>query len=125
MHALLTWHVHRAELPPSVRIDMASLVQIWPEEQFPFQRVGMLTLNQTTANFFNDNEQLAFSPAHIVPGAQMTLRGLCIAKLITATNSVDTTAVPDFNCCKILEGAVRRDWLQRRQTAAVAAAELR
>jgi catalase len=43
--------------------------QIWPEKQFPLQRVGTLKLTANTANFFNDNEQLAFSPAHVVPGA--------------------------------------------------------
>ncbi|BDA45347.1 Catalase isozyme C [Coccomyxa sp. Obi] len=40
----------------------------WPEDKFPMQRVGKLVLNQNAANFFNENEQLAFSPAHIVPG---------------------------------------------------------
>ncbi len=39
------------------------------------QRVGKLVLNQNAANFFNENEQLAFSPAHIVPG-QHTQIGL-------------------------------------------------
>ena len=43
-------------------------VQIWPQDQFPLRRVGKLTLNQNAANFFNENEQLAFSPSHILPG---------------------------------------------------------
>ena len=42
--------------------------QIWPQDQFPLRRVGKLTLNQNIANFFNEAEQLAFSPAHILPG---------------------------------------------------------
>ena len=33
------------------------------------RRVGRLVLNQNIGNFFNENEQLAFSPGHIVPGA--------------------------------------------------------
>ena len=32
------------------------------------KRVGTLTLNQNIDNFFNENEQLAFSVAHVVPG---------------------------------------------------------
>ncbi len=31
-------------------------------------RVGSMVLNQNPENFFNDNEQLAYSPGHIVPG---------------------------------------------------------
>lgn len=42
--------------------------QIWPESQFPMRRVGRLMLNQNIQNFFNEAEQLAFSPSHIVPG---------------------------------------------------------
>ena len=32
------------------------------------KRVGLLTLNKNIDNFFNENEQLAFSVAHVVPG---------------------------------------------------------
>ena len=32
------------------------------------KRVGLLTLNKNVDNFFNENEQLAFSVAHVVPG---------------------------------------------------------
>ena len=32
------------------------------------KRVGKLTLNQNIANYFNEAEQLAFSPSHILPG---------------------------------------------------------
>jgi len=42
--------------------------QTWPEAQFPLMRVGSMVLNQNPENFFNDNEQLAYSPGHIVPG---------------------------------------------------------
>ena len=43
-------------------------VQIWPEDIIPMRRVGRLILNQNIGNFFNENEQLAFSPGHIIPG---------------------------------------------------------
>jgi len=44
--------------------------QTWPEAQFPLARVGSMVLNQNPGNFFNDNEQLALSPGHVVPGAR-------------------------------------------------------
>lgn len=43
--------------------------QTWPEAQFPLMRVGSLVLNQNPGNYFNDVEQLAFSPGRVVPGA--------------------------------------------------------
>ena len=45
------------------------MTKVWPEHLFPLQPVGRLVLNQNPSNFFNENEQLAFCPALIVPGA--------------------------------------------------------
>ena len=38
------------------------------------KRVGLLTLNKNIDNFFNENEQLAFSVAHVVPGERPRIR---------------------------------------------------
>ena len=38
----------------------------------PYQQVGQLTLNASTANAFNENAELAFSPAHLVPGIDVS-----------------------------------------------------
>lgn len=50
----------------------------WPEDIFPLQPVGRMVLNKNPDNFFNENEQVAFCPALIVPGMQCCsiLRGL-------------------------------------------------
>lgn len=40
----------------------------WPEDLLPLRQVGRLVLNRTVDNFFQENEQLAFSPGIIVPG---------------------------------------------------------
>lgn len=47
-------------------------MQIWPAELVPFRQVGRLTLNATTANAFNEDAQLTFSPAHLVPGVDVS-----------------------------------------------------
>ena len=52
----------------AVRRPKGRNAQIWSEGLFPMQRVGTLTLDQNIDNFFNENEQLAFSVAHVVPG---------------------------------------------------------
>ena len=48
--------------------DPLDVTKIWPENLFPLQPVGRMVLNQNPSNFFNENEQLAFSPALVVPG---------------------------------------------------------
>ena len=40
----------------------------WPEDIFPLQPVGRMVLNKNPDNFFNENEQVAYCPALIVPG---------------------------------------------------------
>lgn len=66
------WYMYIQTIDPSVstnlNFDPLDPTKIWPEDNFPMQRVGKLVLNQNAANFFNENEQLAFSPAHVVPG---------------------------------------------------------
>lgn len=50
----------------------------WPEDIFPLQPVGRMVLNKNPDNFFNENEQVAYCPALIVPG------GLCEAVVVLA-----------------------------------------
>ena len=54
------------------------MTKVWPEHLFPLQPVGRLVLNQNPSNFFNENEQLAFSPALVVPGAPLLYAMSCL-----------------------------------------------
>ena len=44
------------------------MVQVWPEEDFPLQPVGVMRLDRNIDNFHNESEQIAFSPAIAVGG---------------------------------------------------------
>jgi catalase len=44
------------------------LTKVWPHGDFPLIDVGVLELNQNPHNYFQDIEQAAFAPAHIVDG---------------------------------------------------------
>ncbi|XP_069680920.1 catalase-like [Periplaneta americana] len=44
--------------------------KIWPEEECPLIEVGTLTLNGNPRNYFADVEQIAFSPANLIPGIE-------------------------------------------------------
>jgi catalase len=47
-------------------------VQVWPEEDFPLQPVGTLTLDRNIDNFHNESEQIAFNPAATIGGMFIT-----------------------------------------------------
>ena len=49
---------------------MITMTQVWPHDEFPLMPVGKLTLNRNPSNYFAEVEQLAFSPAHLVPGIE-------------------------------------------------------
>ena len=44
------------------------LTKVWPHSEFPLIDVGVLELNRNAENYFADVEQVAFTPANIVPG---------------------------------------------------------
>ena len=44
--------------------------QIWPQKEYPLIRVGKMVLNRNPANYFAEVEQIAFSPAHLIPGIE-------------------------------------------------------
>jgi catalase len=45
-------------------------IQIWPEKDFPLIEAGKLVLNENPENYFEQVEQIAFSPAHMIPGIE-------------------------------------------------------
>lgn len=44
------------------------LTKVWPHKDYPLIDVGVLELNRNPENYFAEVEQLAFSPANVVPG---------------------------------------------------------
>ena len=59
--------------------DPVDVTKTWPEDVFPLQPVGRMVLNANPDNFFAENEQLAFCPALVVPGALQYWQWLCRA----------------------------------------------
>lgn len=52
--------------------DLLDATKIWPEEDIPLTKVGKMTLDERPENFFEEVEQIAFSPANIVPGIEFS-----------------------------------------------------
>ena len=51
-------------------INVFDLTHVWPQKEFPLRKIGELVLNENVKNYFAEIEQLAFNPAHLVPGIE-------------------------------------------------------
>lgn len=52
------------------KINVFDLTHVWPHKQFPLREVGEFVLNENVKNYFAEIEQVAFNPAHMVPGIE-------------------------------------------------------
>src|SRR5690625_7135635 len=48
--------------------DVLDPTKFWPEELIPVEFVGKLTLNKNVDNYFEETEQVTFSPGNVVQG---------------------------------------------------------
>ncbi|ESO84839.1 hypothetical protein LOTGIDRAFT_236064 [Lottia gigantea] len=46
------------------------LSKVWPQGEYPLLPLGKMVLNKNPKNYFTEVEQIAFSPAHMVPGIE-------------------------------------------------------
>ena len=52
----------------SYRFNPFDLTKVWPYEDYPLIPIGKMVLDRLPENYFADVEQVAFDPAHFVPG---------------------------------------------------------
>lgn len=68
------WELYVQMLRPSEfeKLDFNPLdaTKIWPESIAPLKLVGKMTLNRVPDNFFEETEQVAYSPGTLVPGIE-------------------------------------------------------
>jgi catalase len=87
----------REEDAEKAPFDILDATKIWPEDQFPLQRVGKLILNRNPDNFFSETEEVAFHPGHLVPGIDVSddplLQGRLFSYVDTQLNRFGT---PNF-----------------------------
>ncbi|EUC67774.1 catalase [Rhizoctonia solani AG-3 Rhs1AP] len=68
------WDVFIQTMTPeqaeNFRYNILDLTKIWPHKEFPLKPIGTLVLDRNPENYFNEIEQVAFSPSHLVPGVE-------------------------------------------------------
>lgn len=52
--------------------DPEDPTKIWPEDLIPPEKVGRLVLDRNPYNYFQETEQIAFSPTNILPGIEFS-----------------------------------------------------
>lgn len=63
------------------------LTKIWPHGEFPLLPVGKLVLDRNPTNYFAEVEQLAFSPANMIPGIEPSPDKMLQARLFSYTDT--------------------------------------
>ncbi|XP_018567821.1 catalase [Anoplophora glabripennis] len=58
------------EQATACKFNPFDLTKIWPHADYPLIKFGKMVLNRNPENYFAEVEQIAFSPAHLVPGIE-------------------------------------------------------
>ncbi|MBA2541030.1 MAG: catalase [Deltaproteobacteria bacterium] len=67
--------------------DVLDPTKLVPEEQFPLEVVGTMTLDRWPDNFFAETEQSAFHPGHLVPGIEFSDDPLLQGRIFSYTDT--------------------------------------
>ncbi|KAL3275580.1 hypothetical protein HHI36_020335 [Cryptolaemus montrouzieri] len=59
------------------------LTKVWPHSDYPLIPVGKLVLNRNPENYFAEVEQIAFSPAHMIPGIEPSPDKMLLGRLFS------------------------------------------
>lgn len=79
-------------------IDLLDPTKFVPEELAPVQAVGQLTLDANPKNYFEETEQVAFHPGHLVPGIEVTSDPLLQARLFSYIDTqISRLGGPNFS----------------------------
>ncbi len=67
--------------------DILDATKVIPEEQFPLEAIGKMTLDRWPDNFFAETEQSAFHPGHMVPGIDFSDDPLLQGRIFSYTDT--------------------------------------
>lgn len=79
-------------------IDLLDPTKIVPEELAPVEIIGTMTLNKNPGNYFEETEQVAFHPGHLVPGIDVTADPLLQGRLFSYLDTqISRLGGPNFS----------------------------
>lgn len=63
------------------------VTKVWSQKEFPLIPVGRMTLDRNPNNYFAEVEQIAFAPAHLVPGIEPSPDKMLQGRLFSYTDT--------------------------------------
>ena len=76
--------------------DPLDATKVWPEKDFPLMKIGRMTLTDNPDNFFEESEQVAFSPGNLVPGVEPSFDKLLQGRLFSYHDTQRHRLGPNF-----------------------------
>ncbi|KYB28799.1 Catalase-like Protein [Tribolium castaneum] len=71
------------EQAAACKFNPFDLTKVWPHGEYPLIPVGKFTLNRNPENYFAEVEQIAFSPAHMIPGIEPSPDKMLLGRLFS------------------------------------------
>ena len=82
----------------SFDFDVLDPTKLVPEELVPLRPIGKMVLNENVQNFFAETEQIAFCPANLVPGIDLSNDPLLQGRLFSYLDTqLSRLGGPNFN----------------------------
>ncbi|KAF6201287.1 hypothetical protein GE061_005734 [Apolygus lucorum] len=75
------------EQSQKVSFNPFDLTKVWPHKEFPLITVGKMVLDRNPKNYFAEVEQIAFSPAHMIPGVEPSCDKVLQARLFSYSDT--------------------------------------
>jgi len=73
------------------------LTKVWPQSEFPLIEVGKIVLDRNPKNYFAEVEQMAFSPANLVPGIEPSPDKMLQGRLFSYSDTHRHRLGPNFH----------------------------
>ncbi|MDX6664230.1 MAG: catalase [Solirubrobacteraceae bacterium] len=86
---------------PELDFDPLDDTKVWPENQFPLQHVGTMTLNRNVDNFFEENEQIAFGTGVLVDGLDFSDDKMLVGRTFSYSDTQRYRVGPNYLQLKV------------------------
>jgi catalase len=81
---------------PELDFDPLDDTKTWPEEQFPPQPIGKMTLNRNVENVFAENEQIAFGTGVLVDGLEFSDDKMLVGRTFSYSDTQRHRVGPNY-----------------------------
>ena len=81
--------------------NVFDVTKVWSHKDYPLIEVGVLELNRNPLNYFEEVEQVAFCPSHMVPGIEPSFDRMLQGRLFSYTDTHRHRLGANYNQLKI------------------------